>query len=163
MHNTFTTRFTQLLSSQYTQKHTDVLYWYGTPTPAQATGQGDQIGGQTGLGDSNNSAMLISWKQPARFRGGHPRNYFGPLPQSAIGNPTQWTTATVTGWQSGAAGFLNDVNTHTGPLGGIYLLGYLKRHRNHVLLQVPEFYHYTSATAHGLIATQRARLRITRN
>jgi len=122
----------------------------------------DNITGETGSGGSGaavpqSAAACITWKIPRHYRGGHPRTYIGPLPTTAINNPTSLTTTYTDGLQTRANTFLAGVNSIV--LGtATARLVCLHRYKDKVELDPPTTTLIDTAYCDSRIDSQRRRL-----
>lgn len=103
------------------------------------------------------AALCVTWRISRHYRGGHPRTYFGPLPDSAITNPTTLDSSTVTSWQSAALAFMGLVNALT-PGGRHGHLVCVHRWRSKAQLVPPQTTPIDTAAVDNRIDSQRRRL-----
>lgn len=116
------------------------------------------------------SCILVSYRIPARYRGGHPRSY---LPPSGIGNTSDgdnWTAGVVTTWQTAINAFIAGLDSDMAAAG--VLTGHLCAPRYTYQYDADEVKHkfvkkrlsfiapnpVTAAVVSAKIATQRRRL-----
>jgi hypothetical protein len=113
--------------------------------------------GATSAQTPQNAACCITWKIARHYRGGHPRTYVGPLPFSAIDQPTSLAPAYMTLVQNGANAFLSAINA--GTTGGKTMrLCAVHRWREKQMLDLPEVSDIQTALVDARIDTMRRRL-----
>lgn len=61
----------------------------------------NQAGGSAGSEIAGNTSVLVTYPSSFRYRGGHPRTYLPPPPQSLLLNPGELTTGAVTSYGTG--------------------------------------------------------------
>lgn len=157
MHDSFQQVFQSLLSTAYNATGTTATD-LSSSTGAVAT----QGGPWTGTGGSdylpNNTAMLINWSIPRRYRGGHPRTYLPGLTLSDTSGPTSWTPAVVSSFSAAAENFLSRVNAPA--IGAYGPFSMVCVHYYHLgAYRVPPLVDpVTAGAAHGMPASMRKRM-----
>jgi hypothetical protein len=104
------TRFNAILSSDFTLNNvlgTD-LSSASAPQVAVST---TQTGTSAAAPLTGGSALVIRFKISRRYRGGHPRFYFGGLPGGMLSNSGLWIGANLTAFVNAFSGFITDIET----------------------------------------------------
>lgn len=142
----------------------------GTSTPAAGVSTGATW---TGTGSANltpATCVLVNLHIASRYRGGHPRSYFG-IPASADSTDREsWTSTAQTAWANGVVGVINDcVTALPGSGSGAvnhcvprYTYAYTDDPTHHKYLKTKSglvgVFTVQSYAVHPKIATQRRRL-----
>jgi hypothetical protein len=129
-------------------------------TSAQATSTHAPIVGSN-LADPlpPQSAVVVSWKISASYRGGKPRTYLFGIPSSAV-NPTGSSTLTPTfasNTQSKWEAFKNALNAWSPGTGGTITMGTISYHSGHAVRPTPIFRVFTGSEVHERLDSQRRR------
>lgn len=134
-----------------------------THTAAQGSWSGSVEGDYAGQPYPAQVAVVISWKQALRFRGGHPRTYLTGIPLAAGASNRLISPTYQADYLSDALGFLAAVNAIT--LGGadveLGMLSYYSKVVNPTpphLRTDPHFEPFYDAAVHDRLDTQRRRL-----
>lgn len=132
-------------------------------TSGQGRWNGSKAGDYSGQPYPAQVAVVISWRQAFRYRGGHPRTYLPGIPLAAGADNRTLSPTYVAAYLSDGAGFLTAVNGLT--IGGTSTeLGMVTYYSKPLfptpphLRTNPIFYPFTAAAVHGRLDTQRRRL-----
>ena len=157
--------------------------WRGNANSAAATtqviiewndGSGDMVVGTdatpvSGAGSHGltlaSTAMVISWRLSARYRGGHPRTYLAGIDTLLLNDNATWTTAGVSSQQTLVNTFLSAVDGIVSAPFTSVTLGVLRQFANGgsetkpdpTFLNPPQFKPFTSGIVKPGIASQRRR------
>lgn len=124
----------------------------GTQAHAAA---GDVAGATAGAG----VACCVSWKIARRYRGGHPRTYFGGIVAANLATTKTFQPTFVTNMQNGALAFRTALNAVTFSAGaGQWRLVCVHYYRNNALLVSPIVDDLTGAAVGSRIDSMRRRL-----
>lgn len=118
------------------------------------------LGGTTGGSGTSmpqSTACCVTWKIDRHYRGGHPRTYLGPLPNTAIESPTSLAAAYITQVAGSANAFKNAVNALTAGTKAFRLVC-VHRQVNGVQVIVPIKSDIQSVVVDSRIDTMRRRL-----
>lgn len=105
-------------------------------------------------------SACISWQIAPSYRGGHPRTYLAGIPSSGIASVNSFTSTYLTGLDSRATDFHNELESITGISSGISTVehGVMSFVRNNDWRTPPVFYRISGHTVDVRIDTQRRRL-----
>lgn len=118
----------------------------------------DIAGSQAANALPANCAVVLSWPEALRYRGGHARTYIGGVAQDFQISPKTIAPAMVTGLANGGATFRTAVNAiTTGGISGLSL-GVLHRKKNKVDRNPPVFGAVGPPHVDSRIDSQRRRL-----
>jgi hypothetical protein len=80
-----------------------------TPTAGQATGSFGDAGTNSGNPLPPGTALVIKFKTPRRYRGGHPRAYMTGLIREGMTNPSEWLPAYMANWATAWSTFIGQL------------------------------------------------------
>jgi hypothetical protein len=105
----------------------------------------------------NSLACCITWKINRHYRGGHPRTYLGPIPNTFLENQTTFLSTAVANILGSANAFLTAVNGITLPSGTPQMVG-VHRVRSGAVLPVPLVSPIVAVAVDSRVDTMRRRL-----
>lgn len=165
LHTFFGQAFAPVSNVNWVLEETNIVMFTGPTTVLEAVGTGAVTGQDSGSVLSAGTAIVISWKTSAYYRGGHPRTYLCGVTQDRLASATQWSAQTIQDYSGAAVGFRGAINGTTLPGGSTVTLGYLQVYPPKgstsvpkVYLDPPIFHPFVSSSVHPRVDSQRRRL-----
>lgn len=158
MHNAFGGAWAPHLSLQWSLQETNIVLFTDVGTVLEAVTSSVTSGQDSGVTMSGGTALVVSWKTSAYYRGGHPRTYLTGIVQDRLANSKSWTAQTITDFDAGALAYRNAIN-QIGLAGSHSVtFGLLRTKSQGVDLEPPLFYPIIGHAVHGRVDSQRRRL-----
>jgi hypothetical protein len=107
--NSLGTRFAPLQQNQFTWTGIEITDLSSISSP-QVVVSTSKVGTGATTPAGAAAALVLKFKIPRRYRGGHPRFYMSGLKNTDYGAPPTWQAATLTAWVSAWQNFITDIS-----------------------------------------------------